>query len=223
MASTEQQSPASTTSSTNHHRALAAIRRRLEKLELEHLRNHAVELHEKLGHANIQLEAMKRELDYADDCSASWRDECLRMMEECGGAISLSKDGALHVIKPEIALPRIGADVAALGGIYAGIARGDNGAPDYHLILLPDEADEVTWTDAKEWAEKAGGALPSRREQSLLFANLKDLFKPEWYWSCEQHASDPDYAWLQNFSYGYQTCYYVGSKFRARAVRRFPI
>ena len=109
------------------------------------------------------------------------------------------------------------------GETYAGILLGQNGAPDHHLILLPGDAEGVTWAKAKEFVRKAGGDLPSRREQSLLFANLKEEFKGTWYWSGEQYASDASYAWCQYFDYGYQGSYHVDDQCRARSVRRLII
>jgi hypothetical protein len=108
------------------------------------------------------------------------------------------------------------------GELYAGLILGLDGKPDHHLILLPGEAEKVTWDQAKKFAIDAGGELPTRREQSLLFANLQREFKQNWYWSSEQHAANDDYAWFQVFNYGYQ----LNSKsasFRARAVRRLTI
>lgn len=104
------------------------------------------------------------------------------------------------------------------GEQYAGLILGKDGAPDYHLFLLPGEAERIKWAGAIKWAKKAGGELPTRREQSLLFANLKEQFQPGWYWSCEQLASDPDFAWLQTFSNG-QSYYHESNEDRARAVR----
>ena len=109
------------------------------------------------------------------------------------------------------------------GEQYAGILLGKDGQPDQHIILLAGDAENVTWSQAKTFAKKAGGELPTRREQSLLFANLKDQFQPRWYWSGEQHASNSDCAWVQIFSYGYQSSDYKSYQGRARAVRRLPI
>ena len=112
------------------------------------------------------------------------------------------------------------ADNLKPGELYAGILVD----PDYHVILLPGEAEDVTWKDAIAWAKKAGGELPTRREQSLLFANLKEQFHPRWYWSGEQHALYSDYAWTQNFYYGNQDYNNFDSyQGRARAVRRIPV
>ncbi|MBB2999680.1 hypothetical protein FHX57_002011 [Paraburkholderia tropica] len=115
-------------------------------------------------------------------------------------------------------LPRIGAEWN--GGIYAGIARGDDGQPDYHLILLPGQASDVNWKAAQEWAAQQDGTLPTRREQSLLYANLKDQFAAAWYWSSEQHDDDA-YAWCQHFRNGTQSNSPKSAALRAVAVRRF--
>ena len=115
------------------------------------------------------------------------------------------------------------ASILKAGEEYAGIILGKNGDPDHHLILLPGEADSVNWKNAKEFAAKAGGELPTRREQSLLYANLKEGFQERAYWSGEQHAANADFAWFQVFGYGGQ---YSGTKsrsLRARAVRRVAI
>jgi hypothetical protein len=109
------------------------------------------------------------------------------------------------------------------GEHYAGIIVGKEDEPSHHLILLPGEAESVTWKGSKDWAAEIGGELPTRREQSLLFANLHDQFQSAWYWSCEEHASDSACAWIQDFGSGYQGNDRKGSEFRARAVRRLPI
>ena len=109
------------------------------------------------------------------------------------------------------------------GELYTGLILGGEGVPSHYLILLPGDADNVTWDQAKAFAAKAGGELPTRREQSLLFANLKDQFEQRWYWSCEQHAAHDDDAWLQLFDNGYQYYDNKSAGLRARAVRRLPI
>ncbi|MGO4308240.1 hypothetical protein, partial [Cupriavidus sp. RAF12] len=72
------------------------------------------------------------------------------------------------------------------GELYAGLILGKDGEPGYHLILLPGEMEDKKWEQAKEWASSVGGELPTRREQSLLYANLGEEFKHEWYWSGTQ-------------------------------------
>ena len=107
------------------------------------------------------------------------------------------------------------------GEIYAGLILGKDGTADYHLFLQPGEAVDVTWQGAVDWAKKLGHALPTRAEQALLFANLKDQFKSDWYWSGEQ--AGPSYAWGQVFFNGGQDTSLRSYEGRARAVRRLPI
>ena len=66
-------------------------------------------------------------------------------------------------------------------------------------------------------------AQVGRREQSLLYANLKSEFEEAWYWSCEEHASDGSYAWGQSFYFGSQSITHKSYEGRARAVRRLPL
>jgi hypothetical protein len=106
---------------------------------------------------------------------------------------------------------------------YAGIILGQNGQPDHHLVLIKGEAEKLTWKEALAWAKKAGGALPTRRELRLLWVNAKDQFKPDWYWSGEQHAADSDYAWCQDFFNGDQGSVTASNRLRARAVRQIAI
>jgi hypothetical protein len=109
------------------------------------------------------------------------------------------------------------------GELYAGLILGQQGEPDHHLVMLPGRAADVSWPAAQEWAAARGGSLPTRRELSLLFANLRDEFDRAWYWSSEQHETRAQLVWGQNFASGIQTVY--GRPFRgnARAVRRVPI
>jgi hypothetical protein len=109
------------------------------------------------------------------------------------------------------------------GEFYAGLILGKDGAPDHHLILLPGDAQDVTWVAAREWAAIAGGDLPNRRELALLLANLKEQFERVWYWSCEQSEVRSQLVWGQNFSSGIQTMYGRAFHGRARAIRRAPI
>ena len=110
---------------------------------------------------------------------------------------------------------------AFAGGIYAGIIRGKVGAPDEHLVLLPGEAVGVDWEAAGAFAAAGGGELPTRAEQALLFANLKDQFEEDWYWSCEQ--AGPSLAWVQYFYDGLQLDDYRSYEGRACRVRRLEI
>jgi hypothetical protein len=109
------------------------------------------------------------------------------------------------------------------GEHYAGLIIGKDGKEDYHLLLLPGDAEEVSWAAAMQWAGQTGGELPTRRELSLLFANLREQFQRVWYWSCETQEPRSHLVWGQNFTSGIQTMYGRPFRGRARAVRRVPV
>ncbi len=111
----------------------------------------------------------------------------------------------------------------AAGEIYVGTIAAPGAYGSYHLVLLPGDRDDGSWSAQMDWAKSIGGELPNRVEGALLFAAMKDQFKPAWYWTRETHASAPASAWGQDFIYGDQGCTRKSTKFRARAVRRSPI
>ena len=111
----------------------------------------------------------------------------------------------------------------AHGEHYAGIILGKDGEPSHHLILLAGDAESINWKDANAWAAGQGGELPTRREQSLLYANLKEQFEEAAYWSAQEYESNDGYAWYQYFSNGGQYYFHKGAALRARAVRRLVI
>ena len=106
------------------------------------------------------------------------------------------------------------------GEHYAGIILGKHGETDYHLVLLPGEAADASWGTARGWALENGGELPTRRELALLYANLRELFQREWYWSSEPQEPKSQLVWGQNFTSGIQTMYGRPFRGRARSVRR---
>jgi hypothetical protein len=109
------------------------------------------------------------------------------------------------------------------GELYAGIIIGKDGDPDYHLILLANKEEYANWETAKELAAKAGGHLPTCREQSLLSTNLNEEFQGRHYWSSEQHASNSGYAWRYNFYDRRESNYSKHVVLNTRAVRRVVI
>lgn len=111
--------------------------------------------------------------------------------------------------------------VLAEGETYAG-PIGNPAGEDYHLILMPGETNG-NFKAAEDWAKKSGGSLPTRREQFLLFANCKEEFSSNWYWSGETYSVDPAYAWCQCCINGRQYYSHKFNKLRARAVRRVPL
>ncbi|MEF3068102.1 DUF1566 domain-containing protein [Pandoraea apista] len=113
----------------------------------------------------------------------------------------------------EVAIP------LSAGERFAGAVLNGDGSLSHYLIKLPGEVEEVNFEQAREWALSKGGELPTRQEQSLLFANLKGEFSANWYWSGEEQ--EDGFAWYQSFSYGDQDYFSQVSRLRAVAVRRF--
>lgn len=109
------------------------------------------------------------------------------------------------------------------GEKFVGVILSADGSRRHALILLPGEIEDVNWKKANEWAASQGGELPDRVEGALLFATLKDEFKPEAYWTREQHAGYGVYAWYQTFYDGCQSYTHEDDQLRARAVRRVAI
>ena len=108
------------------------------------------------------------------------------------------------------------------GEIYIGLISDANGEA-YHLVLLPGDNDDATHQAQLEWAKSIGGDLPNRIEQAMLWANHRDQFKKDWYWSNELHHNESAWAWFQHFGGGDQTGLLQHYELRARAVRRLPI
>lgn len=91
--------------------------------------------------------------------------------------------------------------------------------------LAMEAADSTT----AKWARalRIGGFddwyLPSRIEALLAFAELREQFERDWYWTSTQFAGDAECAWSQDFYYGLQNRSHKDTKLRARAVRRIAI
>ena len=117
-----------------------------------------------------------------------------------------------------VSLPAIDITVRA-GECYAGVVLDETGKVKHHVVLMPQRPSKrLEWGGAVEWAESVGGVLPTRQEQSLLFANCKPHIEADWYWSNEEHGSE--YAWYCCFDNGCQNYDHRGDGGCAVAVRR---
>ena len=137
-----------------------------------------------------------------------------------------SGDGGEEIV---VTPPRIGEYWRGQGGIYAGVARGENGQPDYHLILAMKESQQgFTWEAAKAYAQTItveghhDFTLPSRFQSALLYANLRDKFNTNyWYWTGDGHSAGR--AFGKSFYSGTQYDYTVTTEAPARFVRRVAL
>lgn len=73
---------------------LRRLQRRLDRWELDHLREHAAEL---AG----RIDDLERRLEDADQAADFWREQVHQMQEdlEPGAQIAMTVDGSLHVIQ----------------------------------------------------------------------------------------------------------------------------
>lgn len=116
-------------------------------------------------------------------------------------------------------LPAIGA--AFSGGIFAGITLHEDRP--HALVLLAGDDGDMEWPDALEFAAKRDGVLPSRIDMIVLYKNLRDQFKKDWYWTAEEHPVHADSAFVQDFGSGGQHDDHKDGDCRARAVRRVAL
>lgn len=91
----------STRESTRHVTCLRTLQRKLERMELEHLRQHALELHGRLERAEAELERATEIADFwqrhAHDLQLSLLDEDFATHRRIG----INKGGELMVVKAD--------------------------------------------------------------------------------------------------------------------------
>lgn len=115
-------------------------------------------------------------------------------------------------------LPAIGRKLA--DGVFAGIITRQNG-DHCAVVLLPGHGKDLTWTQARGWALKQGGELPSRPVIAMLFANARTRIRSDWHWTNEEYNADS--AWGCDCINGYQSWGHKKSKASAVAVRYVKI
>lgn len=106
------------------------------------------------------------------------------------------------------------------GEHYAGAVLDEAGRVLHHLVLLAGKGEELELEQAKKWAADAGGELPTRQEQALLFANCRPHLATEWHWSSEAHETNSSWTWGCDFYYGLHTSNRSSAELSAVAVRR---
>jgi len=194
--------------------ALARIRNKLEKAELDHLRQHSADL-------AARLEIMEeRAIQAESQADWYWRQhtDLICSLTDQGEEIGMMVTGEIGVIaKPDpLAMPTLEA-----GETYVATLFDAANGKGYHLILLPGDNDPSDWDTQAAWAQSIGGELPTRLELSLLYAKCKSLFEEVAYWADD--CPESGWAWYQSFHYGHQFTSHRGNELRARAVRRLPI
>lgn len=74
-------------------REMHRIQRRLDAWELEHLRAHAAALHEQVEQLKGQVEQLKRDLAWSDDCAEMWQQTAELLQEAPAAHIAINRDG----------------------------------------------------------------------------------------------------------------------------------
>lgn len=129
--------------------------------------------------------------------------------------------------RPSFKFPAIGTKM--LGGIFAGIFHSRIDGVDYALIAGAATPDGASQPECVKWASglSDGGfsdwKLWCRSSSSLLYGIATEDDRRGVFWSREQHAGHPGYAWYQDFYDGYQYYWLKGNSYRGRAVREVPI
>jgi len=106
----------------------------------------------------------------------------------------------------------------------AGLVVGEGGESSYYLILLPSMLEKNTpWKAGLAWAKSQGGDLPTPKEQTILFAKLRDQFAEMWYWSNMPHGDNKYWAFIQHFKSMEQYAADKVDAYAARAIRRLYV
>ena len=124
---------------------------------------------------------------------------------------------------------RIGQRYAEYGGVYMGVAIGENTANNY-MVFRGRYADKrLNHADALKFAAACTDGkfkdwqLPGRTTGALLYANGRAEARSGWHWLEPQDAGDDAYAWCQHFSYGGQFNDHKVNEFEVVLVRRVLI
>lgn len=86
---------------TDAAKAITALRKRLARWELDHLRQHCADLAQRLDDALSRIDALEREASRAWDAADSWHEQAMELVDdlhEAGKAVGLTMDGALVVM-----------------------------------------------------------------------------------------------------------------------------
>lgn len=81
------------------HRELMAIQRKLDRWELEHLREHSAEMAQRLEAALAEIEDLKRRAQWADDRAEMFEDFNRELMDQMGTSMGLTRAGSLVVME----------------------------------------------------------------------------------------------------------------------------
>lgn len=118
-------------------------------------------------------------------------------------------------------VPYIGKPWKDGNGIYAGMARGAEGARDYALLVGDHVQKSIKWKPALDWAKKVGDSwrVMTPAEAWLCQANVPELFEKTWHWTCAEYPGGDACAYAQHFGGGNQGGFHEDYECSVRLVR----
>lgn len=78
---------------------LIAIQDKLDQWELEHLREHAAALYLQVEALKGEVEQLKRDLAWSDDCADMWQQTAEHLRETTGAQLAITLDGHVGVLQ----------------------------------------------------------------------------------------------------------------------------
>lgn len=133
-------------------KAIAALRKRLNRWELDHLRHHCADLAQRLDDALIRVDALESEASRAWDAADSWREQATELvndLHEAGKTVGLTIDGELVVMADQQpAADQNASDLTQLDQYAAGLAVQCFGADSPEALRL---AKYIVERSGKKW------------------------------------------------------------------------
>jgi hypothetical protein len=124
---------------------------------------------------------------------------------------------------------RIGQRYPEHGGVFMGIALGENKRDQYQVFRGRYADRQMNHADALKFAADCTDGshkdwqVPDRTDGALLYANGRGDMRSGWHWLKPQSALSGAYAWVQHFSHGNQGNDRKSNEFEVVLVRRVPI
>lgn len=78
--------------------SLHAIQKKLDRWELDHLRELAAAQAEQIDALHAEIANLTRQLNYAEDAAAQWQDMCLDSVNENGQALGVTQSGDMLIL-----------------------------------------------------------------------------------------------------------------------------
>lgn len=172
-------------------KVIAALRKRLNRWELDHLRHHCADLAQRLDDALIRVDTLESEASRAWDAADSWREQATELvndLQEAGKTVGLTMGGALVVMEDgptttttpsnttlgtltptgQLIPIAIGTRCFSLGGTLGAIMARPDGTT-YGLIVADAEHEHTdTWGKGGQDATGTKGPDGASNTQAML-------------------------------------------------------